>query len=543
MRIVLAGTLWGLAALVASYPASAQPYTITPLVVEGDVIPGVGNVVSISNLVVNDAGDWIVEVDTDHANTDADVVLVRNGVVLLREGGLLAAPAGSRIGVFDSITLNANGDSGWNFGLDGPPSGQDSGVYYNTTLVVQEGTASTAPEFTPGTPYIGFFDVKINDLDVMSVLASLDDPGIPSSVDQALVRVVVDSSGVLLSEEVVAMEGDVPAGQTETIEDFGTGPHESGLNDAGQILYFADLAGDSSEDGAVYLDADKLLQEKDPSPVPFRRYEILSSRGMSLNNAGDWVAKTNLDGDATTDELIVRNGAKFVQEGDSIPAIAPFTFAGSSPFGIGSGPVIIDDSRNVLWFGDWDDTSNDTGLFLNTLMLAQEGVTMIGGQPIDSFYAGSDGFAMSDNGRFVIFEANLPGNVNGAFLVEVVAPSPVPDGNVISGTQATASLATNGDIELTWDATTCPADDYHLMVGNLVDVASLAYTGAVCNLGPSGSASLALPNGNLFWIIVGTDAANRESSHGYNSTGAPRDASAGGACAVEVQILASSCPI
>jgi hypothetical protein len=333
-------------------------------------------------------------------------------------------------------------------------------------------------------------------------------------------------------------------GQVESIEDFGTGPHESDLNDAGQMLYFADLAGGTTTDGVIYLDGVKLVQEGDFAPIFLRRYELLSSRGMSLNNHGDYVHKANMDGGTGTDELLVKNGSKYVQEGDTLPAIAPFVFAGTTPFGISSGPVIIDDNRNVLWFGDWDDATNDTGLFLNTLLLAQEGVTMIGGQPIASFYAGSDGFAMSNNGRFIAFEANLPGNINGAFLIEVVAPSPVPDGHVVAGTPATAALAANGtDVDVTWDTASCPAADYNLLYGNLAAVGSLGYSGAACSLGTSGSASFTPPAGDAFWIIVGVDAADRESSHGFDSTGAPRDASSAGLCGVEIQVNASSCPI
>ena len=74
--------------------APAQPFPIDSLVVEGDVVAGVGTVTSISNLVVNDNGDWIVEADTNNPNTNADVVFIKNGAVLLREGDPLL-PFGS----------------------------------------------------------------------------------------------------------------------------------------------------------------------------------------------------------------------------------------------------------------------------------------------------------------------------------------------------------------------------------------------------------------------------------------------------------------
>ena len=42
-------------------PVLAQPFPITPLALEGDVVDGVGAITSINNLAVNSDGDWLVE--------------------------------------------------------------------------------------------------------------------------------------------------------------------------------------------------------------------------------------------------------------------------------------------------------------------------------------------------------------------------------------------------------------------------------------------------------------------------------------------------
>ena len=161
-------------------PVAAQPFPVTPLALEGDVVIGVGAITSINNLAVNSNGDWLVEADTDHANGDADAVLLLNGALHLREGDSLPDPAGSTLDSFDSVNVNVNGDSAWNFFLDGPPTIQDSGIYFNTTLVIQEGDASAAPQFSAGTRYIGFFDGKLDDFNRVAVVASVDDPAIAS---------------------------------------------------------------------------------------------------------------------------------------------------------------------------------------------------------------------------------------------------------------------------------------------------------------------------------------------------------------------------
>lgn len=517
--------------------AIAQPYPVASLVLEGDNVPGVGNVTSIANVAVNDLGDWLVEADTDNANTDADSVLLLNGVLLLREGDALTAPVGATLDSFDSVGLNGNGDSGWNFFIDGPPTTEDSGIYFNTTLVIQESDASTAAGFSAGTNYIGFFDAKLNDSNEAIVVASVDDPNIPSSVDRALVKLELDGAGALLSETVLAKEGDILPGQTAAVTELGTDAHESMINQAGQVLFNADLVGDI---GIVYLDSTVIVREGDISPIAGRRFDAVTGRGLDLNNLGNVVYKADLDGATTDDYLIMRDDEVFVREGDGLAAIGAFSFV---TFGLTSGPVRIDDSTNVFWFGDWDDpdTTVDTGLFLNDLLLVQEGVTIVDGNTMGTLANGVDAFALSENGRYAIFEGTLQNGTNGAFMIEIEAAPVVPDGNVVPGTQMRASNRV-GNIDVTWDVSTCTADDYHLLAGALFDVAELTYVGGACNLGTTGSASFPSPAGSIYWIIVGVDGSNIEGAHGFDSQGAPRDASASGMCGVTNQILSSSCP-
>jgi hypothetical protein len=427
-------------ALLVASPAWATSFLLTPVVTEGDSAGHIGRVTSIDNLAVNDAGLWLVEVDTDFANADLDGALLRGGAVQLRENDPLPAPPGARLDTFDSINLNNSGDSGWNFFLSGTSGiNDDSGIYRNTTLVLQESNVSTSPAFSPGTRYIGFFDAKINDLDKTLVVASIEDTAIATTVDRALV-VLDHPGGVLLSETVLAKEADLLPGQTQTVADFGTGPHQSAFNDGGHVLFFADLNGDTARDGTIYLDGTLLAQEGSPSPVAGRNYELLSSRALALNSNGDWVFKANLDGATTDDELIVHNGAVLVREGGSLPVIGSFHFTA-----FGTGPVEIDDLGNVLWFGDWDDPdlTKDTALFLNDEIVAYENQSL-GGFVIDEIASGEDAFKISDNGRWILFEATFVGGINVAILVEVDRPVPALEMSL-----AAASVA--GGVELRWN--------------------------------------------------------------------------------------------
>lgn len=413
--------LLGAVACLASVALAGEPQTtvVQPLLQEGDGVTGVGLVTRIDNLAVNDAGNWTVEADTDNADTDADSVVVRDGSLYLREGDALAMPAGASIDSFDTLDLDDAGQSGWNLFLSGTSGfNDDSGVYLDTSLLIQEGDATTASDFTAGTPWIGFFECKLNDADQMLVMGSLDDPAIASSVDRGLVLLQLDGSGNLLSQTTVAKEGDLLPGQTEALADMGTNPHEFAFNDAGQSLFVADLEGDTATDMAVYLDGSLLAQEGSPSPVAGRDWLSLSSTKVGLNDAGSWVMTGRLDGDTGTDNVLVVDGQVLAQEGVTAVNVEP---AGALVSSFGFGPVQIGNNGNVLWYVDTDDpdTTRDEALMFNDRVLVQEGVTTVGGVAIDTLRGTQDGYALSPDGQTVIFEAVLANGIEGAYLVDV----------------------------------------------------------------------------------------------------------------------------
>jgi hypothetical protein len=73
----------------------------------------------------------------------------------------------------------------------------------------------------------------------------------------------------------------------------------------------------------------------------------------------------------------------------------------------------------VLWYGAWSDpdTTRNEGLFLDDELLVQEGVTTIDGIVVQTLRSVQDAFAMSDSGRYIIFEAVLADGREGAFQI------------------------------------------------------------------------------------------------------------------------------
>jgi len=181
------------------------------------------------------------------------------------------------------------------------------------------------------------------------------------------------------------------------------------------VMFIADLTGDTTVDGAVYVNGDLLAQEGSPSPVKGRNWLTLSSGVVNLNNAGDHVYRGRLEGDADTRDLIVANGGKLVQEGDLLPDTN-----GQPLTGLGIGPVLVNDNGAALWYGEWTDHDLGAiaGLFYDETLIVQEAVLTEEGFLFESIAGGQDAFAISDDGRYLIFEANLPGALTGAFLID-----------------------------------------------------------------------------------------------------------------------------
>jgi len=415
--------LLGAALLPAFFTATAfatdPAIKVTVVAMEGQAVAGVGNITTISNVAVNNLGETLVEVDTDNPLTDMDGAMLRNGTLYIQEGQGLALPAGASVGSFDTVNLNNVGNSGWNFFLDGTTgTSDDSGIFFNTSLLIQESTIATAPQFSPGTPFIGFFECKINDDDQILVLGTVDDLNISSSVDQFLMT--LDTLG---NQSVYLKEGDqVPGAPGVFVSTFGTTPHNFDFNNAGDVLTFIDSDAATTVDGFIVKNGTIIAREGDPAPVTGRNWSSLSSPELSLNDQGGYVFSGSLDGDSATNLIIVRDGEKFRQEGDTLPAFAPFqiTSFGTAPI-LAAGASSGDSFFDVFWYADWDDpdTTRDTGLFLDEKLLLQEGVDQVGGIDIEDVRGIQDGYAISDDGRYLIVRLNLVGSLDAVALLDM----------------------------------------------------------------------------------------------------------------------------
>lgn len=253
--------------------------------------------------------------------------------------------------------------------------------------------------------------------------------------DTALIRVPPSGDALVLAKATDILPGQT----TEVTRIAGSLYHQSAFSDSGDVLFNVILEGFVY---AMYLNDTLLAQAGEASPIPGRTWSGIPFRSVDLSSAGDYVYHGVLNGDVNTNLTLIRNGAKFRQRGDSLPATAPYAFTG---FGFSS-PAFVDANERVCWIGHWDNPNPDRneGLFVEDELLVEEGVTTVGGVVLTDLAFGDHSFFASDNGRYVVFQGTLANGQSGMFLLDLDLGTPYCAPLVPNSTGQVGRIAATG---------------------------------------------------------------------------------------------------
>jgi hypothetical protein len=419
----------GLALAVSSSfaPADAQVPRVIARQMSG--VPPIGRIAWVEQIAITDGGVWAIEADTTYwATPNEDGVILKNDVIEHREGDPLTTPTGAKLRFFQSLSLARDGRIASASLMSGTTGfADDGGVFLGDTLLIQEGGTPPGTGWNPGTFYVWFSDVQLNVNGQVLVRGYVFDPFAAGCIDYFISILNTDAGGNFTSETLLAVEASGLPGIDDPVESIRFGPDAAAFNDAGQALFTVNLdqGPDSTMDGTVWyydgVTSSLLAREGTPSPVPGRNWGYLFRPSLSLNNNGDWVIRDQLDdSDVLTDDVIVKNGVKLVQEGDVLPSIAPYHLR---KFGIGA--AHLTDAGDVLWYGKWSspDQSRNEGLFLNDQLIVQEGVTMSPDGQLVTRIDDRDGkHYISPDGRYVIFLGFRADGKQAVFLLDFEDP-------------------------------------------------------------------------------------------------------------------------
>ena len=316
--------------------AAAEAQTLRMALEGGGPILGLGSLSRAEEIHVNEGGSWYTLVTanvlTRPDETPRDGGVLRNGFVTIREGATLASPAMATVVGIDDFDATPRGDIAMALSLEGVPiPGQDdAGLYLNSVPLLSRGRPVEIEGYGPTTLWRDFLDVVATPDGNLLVLVSLDDPDVGGPSNRGMVRVFLDENGELVGKELVMKDSQQLANVPRPIRSVGTGPHAFDGDAHGNVLVRLFQSGGQAADGLVAYNETQLARENTFSIIPDRRYNDLSTSRVDLNNRDELVFTATLQGDGTTNELILRGRALsreeveleiFVQKGDTLPSL------------------------------------------------------------------------------------------------------------------------------------------------------------------------------------------------------------------------------
>jgi hypothetical protein len=338
---------------------------------------------------------------------------------------------------------------------------------------------------------------------------------------------LIDTSGGTTDDEAILRgdsQGLVRIARKGEAAPSGDGIYEElfkpDLSEDGQVAFKAELAETdqgSLDDYAIIVGSDGTATEilRERDSDP----EIGLIQGLiddpAINSAGQVALKVWT---ITEVVLLIEDGdwIELARSGDPAPGGGNFQSFLDSP--------ILNEAGQVLFRATLSDSSE--GLFI----LSEEGVQkvvrlgdMVAGLPVESIGDVSD-HSFNDHGQ-VVLHLVMTGSLETLYLYtpRSLVPSPVgevPDGAGGSGSLLFVGKGAGAEIELSWDPSCLPADaDYAVYEGSIGDFAS--HTPVVCSTTGALSHVFTPTDGDRYFLVV-PQRGLREGSYGADSAGTPR---------------------
>ena len=366
-------------------------------------------------LSINDDGDWLANL----GSTSPGSSIVLSSTPLLRVGDLVPGSGGAVFERTRALDLSASGDVNAIIVIRDPQGSFEAGFYRNGRLLFRDGTLVEGVEgLAPGTVWRNFDEVHSAGNRV-ALLASVDDPSIPTVVNDLLLSLVFDESDRLVSSEILLLEGDALSGTDGSVQQIAS--TRPAINDRGD--WIASGALDVSERVFVAVNGVPVARSGRPSPLVDRVHSG-PGRHLDLNAFGEYaytgavVPEFDSPFD-NTETALFRNAEVIAFEGQLLPSLTPDSVSSISS----AAQVRLSDAGDVVWGVRTSRGVGHDAIMRNGEVLLREGVSRVGGQTIESMRLGNSRFDVSPSGRYLIAEVVLD---TGPALVRIDYGAVVP---------------------------------------------------------------------------------------------------------------------
>ena len=373
-------------------PSTGSAQTLTVPLKGGDPVSGMGAVLDIRQVFVNDSGTWFALVETDFPDLERNEALLRDGAIVLREGDLIPDPPGTMVNSIGPQWWTDDGKRAMLVGLQSL-AGSSEGVYFGRRLLAQTNGIIDDPGLPANSKWKQFDAVAMNSSRTILVVGNIDTPTVPGAED-FVARLQLGPAGELLSTEILVREGLAHPAITGNISRVG---HEIALNERGDFMMSA--RGSSGDTGAILINGVAVARHEESSPAQGREYAFFSGN-VDLNDFGDWAFIGAVHGDGPTNHSLVvfiKNDQLFAQEGEVLPSlgsplIEPSSLTGESIFA----PICLTNSGDLFWVAQ---TENGDAFMRNRDVLVREG-GVLDGRTVSNTLGFDGTFHASDDGRY-----------------------------------------------------------------------------------------------------------------------------------------------
>jgi len=387
----------------------ALPHAQTPdiLLKAGDPLSAGGAMQRPRYVAIGDSGAWVSLIESDEPDPNRDVLLFRSGFLVLREGMNLPQPAGTTLDDWGSIHVNAQGDLGMHLRPRTTATTID-GLYWNHVLVQLEGDVLDFAPFSAGATLDGVRVVRLTEERELVALVKVLDPTLSSRPVDALIRYTLGPTGDVLARTTLAAKNTFNNALGAPVDTLGTATnpeHSLAVNQQGDFVLPVNGIGAR----AILVNMDRIVaRELDPSPVAGRTWNAnaFALSKVDINDHGEiaftgTLAPLGVDPTEPTNFLIVKDGQKFAQSGDVLPALS------NQPLAKGTSRVAISNRGNVFWRAQV--VAGGAAFMIDQTPLLQEGVTVVEGHLVSAISGSDDCFAISPEGRYFLGRVQLQG--------------------------------------------------------------------------------------------------------------------------------------